>query len=244
MLRQTFLRPCFSRFNCWHGIVANNFRERQTFLSVSRLYSDAGPNNRAVRRENIYTIPNALTVGRITLCPFIGWSILKGDYHLATALIALAGCSDFVDGYLARKFNMRTVLGSILDPAADKILMTTLTISLTFNELIPVPLAFLIIGRDFSLGIMALYYRYNSLPPPRTLRRYWDMSIPSASVKPTTISKWNTLIQLSLMGLTTISPIVTYDLSGALTVLQWTCACTTVYTGGEYAFSKSAVKYL
>jgi hypothetical protein len=47
-------------------------------------------------RENIYTIPNLLTVSRILACPLLGWSILKGDFHLATSLLVYAGCTDLV----------------------------------------------------------------------------------------------------------------------------------------------------
>ncbi len=49
-----------------------------------------------VTRENIYTIPNLLTVSRIIACPVLGWSILEGDYHLATGLLVYAGLTDLV----------------------------------------------------------------------------------------------------------------------------------------------------
>lgn len=65
-----------------------------------------------------------------------------------------------------------------------------------------VPLAVLILGRDILLGLSALYYRFVSLPPPRTLGRFWDPSLPSAEVRPTTISKFNTFLQLGLIGAT------------------------------------------
>ena len=77
---------------------------------------------------------------------------------------------------------MRTVLGTIIDPAADKILMTTLTVTLTMKDMLPgwsgsrlqfrfftlfkVPLAILILGRDILLGLSAFYIRYTSLPHP------------------------------------------------------------------------------
>lgn len=64
------------------------------------------------------------------------------------------------------------------------------------------PLAVLILGRDIILGIAAIYYRYISLPPPKTLARYWDFSLPSAEVRPTDISKVNTALQLALVGCT------------------------------------------
>ena len=125
---------------------------------------------------------------------------------------------------MARRYNMRSVLGTILDPAADKTLMTTLTVTLAMKSLIPgmwhwhrfllfaeysdiVPLAVIILGRDVLLSLSAFYIRYTSLPPPvssvvqsicafahayigqKTWSRYWDFSIPSAEVHPTSISK-------------------------------------------------------
>ena len=81
-------------------------------------------------------------------------------------------------------------------------------------------LAVIILGRDVGLGISAIYYRWISLPPPKTFARYWDFSLPSAEVRPTTISKYNTALQLALIGATTAMPLVTMDVTGAMTVLQ------------------------
>lgn len=61
-------------------------------------------------------------------------------------------------------------------------------------------LAVIILGRDIGLAISAIYYRWISLPPPKTMARYWDFSLPSAEVKPTEISKINTALQLVLVG--------------------------------------------
>lgn len=88
----------------------------------------------------------------------------------------------------------------------------------------PVPLAIIIVGRDLLLSLSALYIRYTSLPHPvglplypvpptlntlkKTFRRYWDFSIPSAEVHPTIISKVNTVLQLLLLGSTTICPLL------------------------------------
>lgn len=60
----------------------------------------------------------------------------------------------------------------------------------------------MIIGRDIILGLSAVYYRYISLPQPKTLARYWDFSLPSAEIRPTGISKINTALQLGLTGWT------------------------------------------
>ena len=78
----------------------------------------------------------------------------------------------------------------------------------------------MILGRDVGLGISALYYRYISLPPPKTFRRYWDFSLPSAEVKPTTVSKYNTALQLTLVGLTAAAPVLPVDISSLLPMLQ------------------------
>jgi len=195
-------------------------------------------------RENIYTIPNLLTVSRILACPVLGYAIVQENFVAATALLVYAGLTDLVDGWLARRYNMGSVLGTILDPAADKALMTTLTVALAVKGLIPVPLAVIILGRDILLSFSAFYYRYISLPPPKTFARYWNFSIPSAEVHPTGISKVNTALQLVLMTATVFNPILPYDLDAPLSALQWVVAGTTVWSGLSYVWSKNAVKIL
>ncbi|KAK1925489.1 CDP-alcohol phosphatidyltransferase-domain-containing protein [Papiliotrema laurentii] len=184
--------------------------------------------------ESPYTIPNALTLARIIACPFLGYQIVQGDYVLATSLLFACGVSDWLDGYLARRWGGKSVLGSILDPAADKTLMTTLVITLAWAGLLPVPLAALILGRDAALTISAFNFRYISLPPPRTVGRFFNPSIPSAEVKPTQISKINTALQLVLMGVTTVSPLITYPIGVPLEYLQWVVAGTTIWSGLSY----------
>ncbi|KAF8075139.1 CDP-alcohol phosphatidyltransferase-domain-containing protein [Lyophyllum atratum] len=200
------------------------------------------PTGKPAMRENIYTLPNALTVSRIIACPILGWSILQGDFHLATGLLVYAGLTDLADGYLARRFKMQTVLGTILDPAADKTLMTTLTVTLAMKGLLPLPVAVIILGRDVLLSLSAFYIRYTSLPEPKTFSRYWDFSLPSAEIRPTAISKINTALQLALMGTTTISPLLPFELGSSLTVFQWVVATTTVWSGLSYIFTKDAVR--
>lgn len=73
---------------------------------------------------------------------------------------------------------------------------------------LPGSLAILIFGRDAALAIAAIYFRYASLPSPKTFARYWDFSLPSAEVHPTTVSKFNTFLQLALIGLTLLFPVL------------------------------------
>jgi cardiolipin synthase len=139
---------------------------------------------------------------------------------------------------------MQSVLGTILDPAADKILMTTLVVTLTMKGLLPLPLAVIILGRDVLLSFSAFYIRYTSLPAPKTFARYWDFSIPSAEVRPTQISKINTALQLVLMAQATVTPILPVSLALPLEPLQWVVAGTTVWSGFSYLFSKDAVRII
>ena len=69
-----------------------------------------------------------------------------------------------------------------------------------------------------GLGIAAIYYRWISLPPPKTFARYWDFSLPSAEVRPTTISKYNTALQLALIGATPDAITLALFTSGYLNV--------------------------
>lgn len=194
--------------------------------------------------ENIYTLPNILTFSRLIAAPLIGYLVLH-DYHAwAVGLFAYAGITDLVDGWIARKWNLQTVVGTVIDPMADKTLMTILTVCLAIKGALPVWLAGIILGRDAGLGIAAIYFRWISLPPPKTFMRYWDFSLPSAEVHPTTISKYNTALQLALIGATTAMPLFTVDISAAMTAMQYLVATTTVWSGASYIYTKDAVKIL
>jgi len=246
------LYPCKTFKSLWQLQGPTKSLTRPLHSSSPRQTSQPGPPSQQkdtkkisnAIRENIYTIPNLLTISRILACPVLGWSIVHDDFVLATSLLVYAGLSDVVDGFLARRYKMQSVLGTILDPAADKTLMTTLTVTLAMKELIPLPLAVIILGRDVLLSLSAFYIRYTSLPHPKTFSRYWDFSIPSAEVRPTQISKINTALQLLLMGTTTISPILPFDISMGLNALWWIVGTTTIWSGASYVLSKDAVRVI
>lgn len=138
----------------------------------------------------------------------MGYFILHDQTIPALALLITAGITDVLDGWIARKWKLQTVVGSVVDPMADKLLITVLTVTLAMKALLPVWLAVIILGRDAGLAISAIWYRYISLPPPKTFMRYWNFSLPSAEVRPTTISKVNTLLQLGLITASTAAPIL------------------------------------
>lgn len=87
--------------------------------------------------ENIYTVPNLLTFSRLVAAPFIGYAILHDAHTLALGLFAYAGVSDLLDGWIARRWKLQTVVGSVVDPMADKLLMTVLTVCLAMQGSLP-----------------------------------------------------------------------------------------------------------
>jgi cardiolipin synthase len=87
--------------------------------------------------ENIYTIPNILTFSRLLATPVIGYLVLHDNHVWAAGLFAYAGISDLVDGWIARKYNLQTVVGSVIDPMADKALMTVLVGCLAIKGALP-----------------------------------------------------------------------------------------------------------
>lgn len=91
----------------------------------------------AAARENIYTIPNLLTASRLVAAPFIGYCILHDHHAWALGLFAYAGITDLLDGWIARKWNLGTVVGTVIDPMADKALMTVLAVALAMKGALP-----------------------------------------------------------------------------------------------------------
>lgn len=194
--------------------------------------------------EDIWNVPNILTFSRLIASPFVGYFILHDQHALALGLFAYAGVTDMLDGWIARRWNKRTVVGTVIDPMADKTLMTILTVCLAIKGGLPLWVASVILLRDVGLAISAIYYRWISLPAPKTFSRYWDFSLPSAEITPTTISKANTALQLLLVGLATAAPVSPYDLTSVLSVLHYVVATTTVWSGASYVYTKDAVKIL
>ncbi|OGM50294.1 phosphatidyl synthase [Aspergillus bombycis] len=225
---------------------------RQSLGPQRRWHATEKPSDQtdAQNHENIYTIPNILTMTRLVAAPLVGYFLVHDYHQAALALFAYAGITDLVDGYIARRYNLQTVVGTIIDPMADKLLMTIGVACLAVNGSIPVWLAVIILGRDVGLAISAIYYRWISLPPPKTMARYWDFSLPSAEVRPTTISKVNTALQLLLVGSAIALPVVpeaiidAWNLKEAMTGFQYLVAATTIWSGMSYIFSRDAVKIL
>jgi len=106
-------------------------------------------------RNPLSTAPNLLTVIRLCLAPFLVSCILENRFGIAFTLFIIAGITDGLDGLLARVLEQRTTLGQYLDPIADKLLLSTLFLVLTYKSLIPTTVTVLVFGRDLAILIVA-----------------------------------------------------------------------------------------
>jgi cardiolipin synthase len=107
-----------------------------------------------------YTIPNGITLLRLVLVPLFALATVERNYVLAAVVFALAGVSDALDGLLARLLAARSLLGTYLDPIADKALLVTAYIVLTWPApgvvSIPVWLTVMALSRDVLIVLVAL----------------------------------------------------------------------------------------
>jgi len=197
-----------------------------------------------IGKDNIVTIPNLLCVSRIVAAPVLTNLIVQGNFTAASALFVAAGATDLLDGWIARNFKgQSSSLGSFLDPLADKILVCTLYLSLTYVGLIPASLTGLIVSRDLFLVYAGLYIRYMSVPPPFTVKKYFDVSLPTAQVQPTTISKINTGLQFLLISLSLGAPVFHYTGHPYLHYLWALTGTTTFLSAVSYAFMRDTYKF-
>jgi cardiolipin synthase len=135
-----------------------------------------------LRAGTALSIPNLITLGRILLVPIVVWAISQGLMWVAFVLFLAAGVSDAIDGFLAKRFHMTTVLGAYLDPLADKALIVSIYVTLGVNGYIPRWLVILVVSRDILIigGIMLS----------------WVMGSP-LKIKPLLVSKLNTVVQIA-----------------------------------------------
>ncbi len=167
-------------------------------------------------------LPNLISVVRILLIPPTLYAIAVEAWTVALGLFFFAGFSDGLDGFLAKRFTWQSRLGALLDPAADKLLMAGVFLTLTVVGLVPVWLAAVVILRDVVIVSGALAYQFLVAPVPG---------------EPTRLSKVNTAVELlyvlSVLGHAAFSwpPDIT------LTVLGAGVLVTAVVSGIDYVLS-------
>jgi cardiolipin synthase (CMP-forming) len=138
------------------------------------------------RKGVVLNLPNLITIARILLVPVVVWAIASHEMQVAFILFLLAGVSDAVDGFLAKRFHMKSELGAYLDPLADKVLIVSIYVALGITEAIPRWIVILVVSRDILIvgGIMLAVL----LGKPM-------------KVKPVLVSKLNTAAQIVFAAL-------------------------------------------
>lgn len=180
------------------------------------------------------------------MTPVLGGLVVTERPLAAIFLLAACGVSDFLDGWIARRFRQHSALGSVLDPLGDKLLVGALGVALYHTGQLPGWLLLLMLGRDLSLMAMAAATRWSSLRGRATLWRFFDPAIATAVVRPTWISKINTALQFLLLGLTLGAPVLSIQaVHQALLPLQWAVAGTTATSALDYLINyRRSVKYI
>ena len=169
-------------------------------------------------------VPNVITVVRVLLVIPTAWCLLTSRYVEALALMAVAGASDAVDGWLARRLSSVTRFGATLDPLADKILVGVLFIVLTVRGALPLWVVAIAVGRDLVILSGALAYR---------------IMFKHIEVAPTLISKANTAAQIFVLLLLLLGLCEFPELSAAARAVAdpygfWIVAVLAVVSGADY----------
>lgn len=111
----------------------------------------------AFSRQEILTIPNAITGVRALGIPFFLWAYLSLDnVLLALIILTIGAITDYVDGKVARALNQESALGAMLDPAIDRAYIAATVIALVINGVVPIWLLLILIGRDLWLAFALL----------------------------------------------------------------------------------------
>jgi cardiolipin synthase len=167
-------------------------------------------------------LPNAISFMRIALVAPILMLILRDDFAWALALFALAGFSDGLDGYLAKRFDWHTRLGALLDPVADKLLVAGTFITLAYTQDIPIWLASVVILRDVIIVAGAMAYNFFVRP---------------VEGEPTRVSTLNTALQLLLLLFVLSRAGFGWPDQISITVLGAAVLVTVVISGVDYVWS-------
>lgn len=167
-------------------------------------------------------LPNAISIMRIALIAPILWLMTEGRFEPAIVLFFIAGFSDGLDGWLAKRFNWHTRLGALLDPVADKLLVAGAFITLVYTGQVPIWLASLVVLRDVIIvgGAAA----YNFLVGP-------------VEGEPTRISKLNTALELLYVLFVLSRAAYEWPPEISITILGAGVLVTVVVSGIDYVWS-------
>lgn len=175
-------------------------------------------------------IPNLISIARIALVFPVVWALIDRHFLLALGLFVIAGVSDGLDGYLAKRYGWQSRLGGMLDPLADKLLLIATYFSLGWLGALPWWLVGLVLLRDVVIVTGAIVYNFR---------------IEAIQAAPTLISKANTFMQI-LLGLIAVVHLGVQPLpASVMTALIGVVTATTLASGIGYVivWSKLAIQH-
>lgn len=171
-------------------------------------------------------IPNAISCARVALVVPVVVSLLDGNYEIALLLFVVAGGSDGVDGFLAKRYGWQTRIGGLLDPIADKTLVSATFITLGWLGLVPLGVVAIIVGRDVVIVSGALAYHWLVAP---------------VHGLPSVVSKLNTAFQLTFVVCVVARAAYDWPPADAATVLGAACVFSAIISGINYVMQWSAI---
>jgi cardiolipin synthase len=165
------------------------------------------------------SLPNLITLARLLLTPLVVLMIESQRFAEAFLIFVVAGISDAIDGFIARRFNLRTELGAYLDPLADKALLVSIYVMLAIDGALPAGLAILVVSRDLMILAAVVIS--------------WLLANPVA-IRPVLVSKINTTAQIALAAL--VLGAKAYGLAPlpGQAIAVWLVAASTLASGGLY----------
>lgn len=170
-----------------------------------------------------FTIPNGITLLRIALTPFFVLANVSANHRLALALFVVAGISDALDGLLARMLRMRSLIGTYLDPIADKILLVSAFVVLTVPEpgsvRIPLWLTVMALSRDFLIVVVALLLYLGA-----GVRRF----------PPSVWGKATTVVEVVTVGLVLLTNAFDIVSAALLVIVSYTALALIIISGLDY----------
>jgi cardiolipin synthase (CMP-forming) len=174
-------------------------------------------------------IPNLITLLRLGLVPALAYCIILQEYGAAAAIFLAAALSDFVDGYVARRFEVVTRVGAFLDPVADKLNMLVATVGLAWQAQVPLWLAIAVVGREVVIVCGALAYR---------------LVRGRLTINPTFLGKANTFIEFVVLLIALAVAAGWIPGGGWLTVLFVVVLATVLASGAHYVwlYGRSAME--
>jgi cardiolipin synthase (CMP-forming) len=164
-------------------------------------------------------LPNLITLARMLMTPLAVLMIISQRFMPAFLIFILAGVSDAIDGFIAKRFNLRSELGAYLDPLADKALLISIYVSLAIYAGLPAWIAVTVVSRDVMILVAVLVS--------------WLLDKP-VEIRPVWVSKLNTVAQIALAGFALGARAYGLDPQPSQTALEWTVAATTLASGGVY----------